>query len=103
MKSVGIKLLKDKLSSYINLVKQGEVVLVTDRDEVVAEIRKPLRHNLANISRFESFIEDAAARGALTKPTSSVRFPTTKKEVSTNKELGVDLSQLLDSIRSDRV
>ena len=41
MKSVGIKALKDKLSAYLKLVRAGEIVLVTDRDEVIAEIRRP--------------------------------------------------------------
>ncbi len=41
MYSVGIKVLKNKLSHYVRLVEQGEVVLVTDRDRVVAELRPP--------------------------------------------------------------
>jgi prevent-host-death family protein len=39
MKAVGVKQLKARLSEYLRLVKAGEVVLVTDRDEVVAELR----------------------------------------------------------------
>ena len=38
MRSVGIKLLKNKLSEYIRLAAGGETVLVTDRDRVVAEL-----------------------------------------------------------------
>lgn len=41
MKAVGIKELKAKLSEYVRLVKTGETVLVTERDEVVAELRPP--------------------------------------------------------------
>jgi antitoxin (DNA-binding transcriptional repressor) of toxin-antitoxin stability system len=41
MYAVGIKVLKNKLSHYVRLVEQGEVVLVTDRDRVVAELRPP--------------------------------------------------------------
>ena len=41
MKVVGIKELKNKLSEYVKLVKAGEVVLVTDRGDVVAELRAP--------------------------------------------------------------
>ncbi len=41
MRSVGIKILKNKLSEYIRIVAQGETVLVTDRDRVVAEITPP--------------------------------------------------------------
>jgi antitoxin (DNA-binding transcriptional repressor) of toxin-antitoxin stability system len=41
VKSVGIRNLKNQLSRYIALVREGEVVLVTDRDEVVAQILPP--------------------------------------------------------------
>jgi len=43
MKTVGIKRLKARLSEYLRAVKRGEVVVVTDRDEVVAELRAPRR------------------------------------------------------------
>lgn len=39
MRVVGIKELKAKLSEYLRLVRHGEVFLVTDRDEVIAELR----------------------------------------------------------------
>lgn len=41
VKAVGIRELKNRLSQYIRDVRAGEVVLVTDRGEVVAELRKP--------------------------------------------------------------
>jgi hypothetical protein len=41
MKAVGIRELKNRLSQYIRDVRAGEVVLVTDRGEVVAELRPP--------------------------------------------------------------
>ena len=46
VKSVGVKQLKSRLSEYLRLVRSGEIVLVTDRDEVVAELR-PARRQLA--------------------------------------------------------
>ena len=42
MKEVGIRELKNRLSEYIRLVREGEVVMVTDRGEVVAELRPPV-------------------------------------------------------------
>jgi antitoxin (DNA-binding transcriptional repressor) of toxin-antitoxin stability system len=39
MKVVGIRELKDKLSEYVRIARAGESVLVTDRGEVVAELR----------------------------------------------------------------
>jgi antitoxin (DNA-binding transcriptional repressor) of toxin-antitoxin stability system len=41
MKSVGLKVLKNKLSEYVRMASNGEVILVTDRDEVVAELTPP--------------------------------------------------------------
>lgn len=41
MKVVGIKQLKNKLSEYVKLAAAGEVVLVSDRGNVVAELRAP--------------------------------------------------------------
>jgi prevent-host-death family protein len=41
MKSVGLRELKNRLSAYVREVRSGEVVLVTDRGEVVAELTPP--------------------------------------------------------------
>jgi len=41
IKTVGIKALKDNLSSYLRDVKTGVLILVTDRGSVVAEIKEP--------------------------------------------------------------
>lgn len=46
MKSVGVKQLKARLSEYLRLAKAGEVILVTDRDEVVAELRPAHRQGI---------------------------------------------------------
>jgi len=41
MRAVGIKVLKNTLSEYVRLAANGETVLVTDRDRVVAELGPP--------------------------------------------------------------
>ena len=41
MQTVGIKLLKNKLSEYVRAAAAGETVLVTDRGKVVAELVPP--------------------------------------------------------------
>jgi antitoxin (DNA-binding transcriptional repressor) of toxin-antitoxin stability system len=41
MKAIGIRELKANLSRYVREVGSGEVVLVTDRGQVVAELRAP--------------------------------------------------------------
>lgn len=39
--AIGIKALKNRLSHYVRIASEGGVVLVTDRDRVVAELRSP--------------------------------------------------------------
>ena len=41
MESVGIKVLKNKLSEYVRAAAAGKTVLVTDRGRVVAELVAP--------------------------------------------------------------
>lgn len=41
MTTVGIRELKSRLSEYLRRVRAGEAILVTDRGEVIAEIRQP--------------------------------------------------------------
>jgi prevent-host-death family protein len=41
MKAVAVKELEPRLSAYLREVKNGEVVLVTDRGAIVAELRQP--------------------------------------------------------------
>lgn len=41
MKTVGIKDLKNNLSSYLREVRQGVRILVSDRNTVVAELHEP--------------------------------------------------------------
>jgi hypothetical protein len=41
LKTVGIKDLKNNLSAYLRDVKRGTRVLVSDRNEVVAELHEP--------------------------------------------------------------
>ena len=44
MRSVGIKMLKNKLSEYVRIASGGEIVLVTDRDRVVADLDRHVRN-----------------------------------------------------------
>lgn len=41
MKSVGLRELKNRLSEYVRYVRAGHGILVTDRGQVVAELRPP--------------------------------------------------------------
>ncbi|MBI3455223.1 MAG: type II toxin-antitoxin system prevent-host-death family antitoxin [Candidatus Rokubacteria bacterium] len=41
VRKVGLRELKNRLSEYVRRVRAGDVLLVTDRGEVVAELRPP--------------------------------------------------------------
>ena len=41
MKTVGLRELKNRLSKYVRQVRNGEAIVVTDRGQVVAELRSP--------------------------------------------------------------
>lgn len=41
IKTVNVRALKDRLSAYLRDVQRGDIVLVTDRGRVVAELRQP--------------------------------------------------------------
>jgi antitoxin (DNA-binding transcriptional repressor) of toxin-antitoxin stability system len=65
-KAVGVKQLKARLSEYLRLVKAGETVLVTDRDEVVAELRPARRHGRA-LDDLEDVLDALAETGEVTR------------------------------------
>jgi antitoxin (DNA-binding transcriptional repressor) of toxin-antitoxin stability system len=65
MRAVGIKTLKNKLSEYVRLAAAGEIVLVTDRDRIVAELRAPSAGRAEEAP--DALLADAVRRG-LIKP-----------------------------------
>lgn len=62
MRAVGIKQLKARLSEYVRLVRSGETVLVTERDEVVAELR-PARRRRQPADDLEDVLDALAESG----------------------------------------
>ena len=64
MKAVGIKELKARLSEYVRLVRRGETVLLTDRNEVVAELR-PARRRAHRADDLEDVLDALADAGEL--------------------------------------
>jgi prevent-host-death family protein len=62
---VGSRELKTRLGQYLNRVRSGETILVTDRNEPVAELR-PLSGDADAPS---AAVRKLAARGTLTPPT----------------------------------
>ena len=67
MKVVGVKELKARLSEYIRLAKAGESILVTERNEVVAELRAARRQRPAAADRYEDILDALATAGEITR------------------------------------
>jgi antitoxin (DNA-binding transcriptional repressor) of toxin-antitoxin stability system len=93
MRSVGIKVLKNKLSEYVRLAAGGETVLVTDRDRVVAEIGPPGPTRSPMLS--DALLLDAFRQGWMTPPISVGRGPPPRKPVLT-------INELLNNLQRDR-
>lgn len=67
MRSVGLKVLKNKLSEYVRIAAGGEPVLVTDRDRVVAELVPPREGRSVLLT--DAQLAEAVRQGWLTPPT----------------------------------
>ena len=66
MRAVGLKTLKNRLSEYVRLVANGETVLVTDRDRVVAELTPPRAGRSELLA--DAMLAEAVRRGWVTPP-----------------------------------
>ena len=63
MKAVAVKELKNRLSTYLREVRSGEIVLVTDRGQVVAEVRQPSAGT--PLTAYHNAVERLCAEGLL--------------------------------------
>jgi antitoxin (DNA-binding transcriptional repressor) of toxin-antitoxin stability system len=92
MRTVGLKVLKNRLSEYIRIVTGGETVLVTDRDRVVAELRPPQgRGPLTS----DALLAEAMRQGWLSAPLVVREGPPPRAPVA-------PLAQLLQELQDDR-
>jgi antitoxin (DNA-binding transcriptional repressor) of toxin-antitoxin stability system len=66
MRSVGIKQLKARLSEYVRLARGGETILVSDRDQVVAQLGPP-RYQPLEPESLDARLDRLAARGQVTR------------------------------------
>ena len=65
MRTIGVREFKARLSQILREVQRGEVVLVTDRGKVVAELRQPGLDRLCPESPEERALGRMAAEGHL--------------------------------------
>ncbi len=90
VRTVGLKILKNKLSEYIRLAAAGETVVITDRNRVVAEIGPPR-------SRLTPFEERGVREGWLRPARIRDGTPPPRKPVK-----GLTLEQLMADLERDR-
>lgn len=69
MRTVGLKVLKNKLSEYVRLASEGETILVTNRDRVVAELLPPRGTRARRIP--DAMLAELIRTGLLTPAVSS--------------------------------
>jgi antitoxin (DNA-binding transcriptional repressor) of toxin-antitoxin stability system len=102
MKAVGIKALKDNLSRYLKLVRQGETVWVTDRDEVIAEIHSPTLPLPDKVDPFDAFLNNEERAGRLTRA-KKPNDPDIFSRLQDNRwDSQNDILKILDENRNDR-
>jgi antitoxin (DNA-binding transcriptional repressor) of toxin-antitoxin stability system len=92
MRSVGLKVLKNKLAEYVRLAAGGETVLVTDRDRVVAELSPPRPGRAESLA--DAQLADLVRRGVVAPPTQPRAVPPSRPVAPTE--------QLLAELRADR-
>ena len=93
MRAVGIKALKNKLSEYVRVAADGETVLVTDRDRVVAELGPPQPGRADEVS--DALLADVVRRGWLRPPIAPSEALPARKPVA-------PLADLLHELEEDR-
>lgn len=93
MRAIGLKVLKNKLSEYVRLAAGGEVVLITDRDRVVAEIVPPAIGRGQMVDDAE--LAEAVRQGWLTPPLAGPGGEVPRQPV-------LALATLLDEMDADR-
>ncbi len=94
IKTVGVKELKNKLSSYLREVRAGVRVLVSDRGTVVAELHRPYAGQGVDL--------DPAAILAEWAQTGAVRLPTSPKHRLPRSPVSLPGGSARSLLRKDR-
>ena len=93
MRCVGVKVLKNRLSEYVGLVENGETILVTKHDRVVAELVPPREGRPSRIEDVE--LAEAVRSGLITPPLVVATSPPPSKPIA-------PLAEILSELEADR-
>jgi prevent-host-death family protein len=91
MRAVGLKVLKNKLSEYVRAAANGETVLVTDRDRVVAELVPPREGRGVIVD--DALLAHAVRQGWLTPPRWKAEGPPARVPTARWSELAQELAR----------
>ena len=97
MRTVGIKILKNRLSEYVHLAAQGETVLISDRDRVVAQMVAPQAGHSAPVS--DAVLAELVRVGVLMPAIDASKTPPPKPRARGKLR---DVLAALDQDRNDR-
>lgn len=93
MRAVGLKVLKNKLSEYVRLAAAGEIVLIADRDRVVAQLGPPAELRAGTVA--DALLADAVREGLVTPAALPPGPPPETRPVA-------PLAELLAELEADR-
>ena len=96
MYSIGVKALKNQLSHYLRLAAEGQRILITDRNRVVAELRAPESHTPVAVG--DALLADSVRNGYVRPALVSLGRP---QSVPHEKKIEDILSDL-DEDRTER-
>lgn len=101
MRAVKIKNLRDNLSRYLRMVREGETVWVLDRDQVIAEIHRPTTAVPGSVSRWEAFLNEQERIGGVIRAKNTPGPSLRELYKLARPEVPIDLQQLLDEVEAD--
>lgn len=93
MRVVGLKVLKNRLSEYVRLAREGETVLVSDHDRVVAELGPVRADRGASVG--DALLAEARRKGWVTAPALAAEGPPSRAPVA-------PLARVLEELADDR-
>jgi antitoxin (DNA-binding transcriptional repressor) of toxin-antitoxin stability system len=96
MITVGIGDLKNQLSQYLQYVKNGEKIVVTEQDRIIAEIIVPEHTNIEIEKKFEQLSNEG--KMILAKKDESI----VKMPKITEAERDIDWESIYNEVRADR-
>jgi antitoxin (DNA-binding transcriptional repressor) of toxin-antitoxin stability system len=94
MRTVGLKVLKNRLAEYVRIAAAGERVLISDRDRVVAELVPPDAGRAEQVS--DAVLASLVAEGVLSPPLAPGR------PLTSEPPRAAQLSALLAELEADR-